>query len=140
VPAFREFLGSFDKGIDSGIDPLLLPPDQLSYAVNASMRGTFAHPRPPFITRELVFPDEDVQTVVEHGLWQGAAPYQPDTGLEQLVAQISGRLFSFTPQADDTVAVAEITVPGDPNSATAPQAWLWQSEKWLIVQNGVGGV
>lgn len=141
--SFIEFLGSFDRGINSGIDPLLLPQNQLSYAVNMSARGTFAHPRPPIITRTLTFPVPDtagVEVAVKKGLWQGAAYYRADTLVGSLIAQISGRLFQFTPQTNNTVAVTEITIPGDPNSATAPQAWLWQAEKWMIIQNGVGGV
>ena len=146
---FIEFLGSFDKGINSGIDPLLLPQNQLSYAVNMSARGTFAHPRPPVITRTMTFPVPDtagVETAVKKGLWQGAAYYRSDTLVGSLIAQISGRLFQFTPQANNTVAVTEITVIDpmtllpDPNSATAPQAWLWQAEKWMIVQNGVANI
>ena len=137
---FVEFLGSFDRGINSGIDPLLLPENQLAYAVNASMRGTFAHPRPPFVNRTLVWPSPDtdgVQVAVQTGLWQGAGYYRPDFGLELLIAQISGRLFTFTPQVNNTVVVAEVTIPGDPNDATAPQAWLWQAEKWMIITNGL---
>ena len=138
-----EFLGSFDKGMNSGIDPLLLSEDQLSYAVNMSARGTFAHPRPPILTRTMVFPSPDpagVETAVKKGLWQGAAYYRGDNLVGSLIAQISGRLFQFIPQPNFTVTVTEITIPGDPNSATAPQAWLWQAEKWMIIQNGVAGV
>lgn len=135
-----EFLGAFPMGINSGIDPLLLAENQLSFAKNCSFRGTFVHPRPPIITRTLVFPSDEVKAVVTKGLWQGGGYYKPDTGLQQLIAQISGRLFTFTPQTNNTVIVAEITVAGDPNSATAPQCWMWQAEKWMIINNGVGGI
>jgi|SRR5881394_136683 len=138
---FVEFLGSFDKGMNSGIDPLLLVEDQLSYAVNVSCRGTFAHPRPPIITRTLVFPSPDpngVEVTVKKGLWQGAGYYRADSLVESLIAQIGGRLFLFTPQTNNTVTVTEITVPGDPNDPVAPQAWLWQAEKWMIITNGEG--
>jgi hypothetical protein len=133
---FEEFFSSFDLGINSGVDPLLLPLNQLSFATNISTRGTFAKPRPPIITRSMTFPPGDAQTVITTGRFQGAAYYKPDSGTEQLVAQISGRLFTFTPQDDDSLLVAEVTIAGDPNSADAPQCWMWQAEKWLIITNG----
>lgn len=73
---------------------------------------------------------------MESGVFQGAGWYRPDFGPIQLVAQISGRLFTFTKSSQSIYAVVEITIPGDPNDATTSQVWMWQSEKWLIITDG----
>lgn len=132
---YKDVLLSFEMGINSGDQPLLLPPNQLAFATNASVRGNFITHRPSFVNRTLNWTNPKTGD-----LFQGAGYYKPDSGTEQLMAQIGGRLFTFTPQADNSLTVADVTVPGDPNSATAPQAWMWQAEKWMIVQNGVAGV
>ena len=51
------------------------------------------------------------------------------------MASIAGRLFQFQINGN-TVALSEQTL-GQPQSATALQAWMWQSEKWLIWQDGI---
>ena len=140
VPVFKDGLATFEHGVNTGDPPLLLPPTEASFGTNLSLRGYYPHQRSAFVTRILLFPSQNVQQAVLQGLWQGACYYHPDIGLDRLVAQISGRLFTFTPQADNTVTVAEVSIPGDLNSATAPQAWLWQAENYVIVQNGVAAV
>lgn len=85
--------------------------------------------------REIVYPSEEVQTAVESGFFAGAGYYRPDFGPQQLIAQIAGRLFAFTP--DETrFTVTEITVPGDPNDPSVLQVWMFQAEKWMIVADG----
>lgn len=130
-------IGDFSLGMNSDLDPFIIPRNQMAFAVNATVRGNFVTNRPPYALQTFVFPTDDVTTVVEQGLFQGACYYRPDGGSEQLVAQISGRLFTFTPDANDTnVPVNEVTISGDPNPAGIPQAWLGQAERWVIVQNG----
>lgn len=133
---YVEFLGSFLAGVNTGLDPLLLPPNQLSFASNISLRGTFAKPRPPVFTHTLHFANTGEQTAFTKGLWQGAGYYKPDSGTEQLISQVSGRLYKFTPRADNSFDVVDITVVGSPNDASAPQCWMWQAEKWMIITNG----
>ena len=130
---------AFPDGMNSGVAPLLLPSTQLAFASNATIRSTFIHPRPSWMKITLDFAGNTaLQNAVTKALFQGAAYYRPDTGPETLVAQIGGRLFQFTPDfTTNTATVLEITIPGDPNSATLTQAWLWQAEKYLIVNNGV---
>lgn len=132
-------LFAFPDGMNSGVQPLLLPPTQAAFATNATFRGTFIKPRPPWFRYTLDFGgDAALQLAVTKALWQGACYYKPDTGAETLVAQIGGRLFQFTPNpATRTATVRDITVPLDPNSAVLTQAWLWQSEKYVLVNNGV---
>jgi hypothetical protein len=123
--------------MSSAVSPLLLEKTQAAYLSNTTVRDGFATCRPPF-TKNLTinYPSPAVQTAIEEGLYQGATYYKPDAGPESLIAQIGGFLYQFT-VVGDVVTVRDISVPGDPNPATATQAWLWQAENFVIVQDGI---
>lgn len=126
-----------EAGMDSDKNPLLLQKNQLAFLANGTVRGGFATDRPPYSKTHLsfVWPSDEVQEAVEQGLFQGAAYYQPDSGDQSLIAQIGGRLFQFTISINE-VTVREITAPSDPNPDTSTQAWLWQSENYMLVFDG----
>lgn len=122
--------------MNSGQDPLLLPPTQLSFASNLTVRNGFAQDRPPFTNKlTIVYPSAAVQTAVEQGLWQGGCYYQPDSGPQSLIVSISGNLYQFLVNGN-TVTVYDRTIVGDSNPASSTQAWPWQSEKWVIINDG----
>lgn len=135
-PIFFDGLFDFAKGMDSNSHPLLLTPDTASFLTNATVRGTFCSNRAAFNKLTLNYGgNAGIQAAVENGMWQGSCFYQPDIGNPCLIAQISGRLFQF--QLSGMMAtVTEITIPGDPNPAHSPVAWLWQSENYVIVNDG----
>ena len=111
-------LASFEAGMNSGEAPLLLPHNQLSFATNVTVRGAYATHRPPFSKQVLDFGgDAALEAAVTGGLFQGSAYYKPDSGVETLVASISGHLYQFTPGLTGWV-VTDISIPGDPNSPT----------------------
>jgi hypothetical protein len=130
----------FGLGIDSGIAPPLLPKNQCAFAVNTTFRGDFATDRPPFrkITLDPAL-NALIQGAFGSGLFQGAGNFKSDYNSESIVLSIAGRLFDIRPAADPTLVStgAEVTIPGDPNPATASQAWLWQAERWLIADDGL---
>lgn len=137
---YYDLLGSFELGMNSGVTPTLLPKNQLAFCINGTVRGGYVASRPPYQRQTLNYNgDTDLQSAIERGYFQGSGVYRPDFGPTQIVAQISGRLFSFTP-IGDSWDVAEITISGDANSASATQAWMWQSEKWLIISDGSGAL
>lgn len=130
-------LFEFSAGMNSGVAAVLLPKNQLAYASNATVRGTFAQPRPPWVKYTLDYGgDTALQSAVNSGLWQGASFYKPDFGDVTLMASINGRLYQFTPQPNNVATVIDVT-GGNAQSQTAEQAWLWQSEKWLVWNDGV---
>lgn len=130
-------ISTLEAGMNSGLSPLLIDKNQLAFAGNLTVRNGFASDRPPYTKQlNITYPSPAVQTAVEQGLFQGAAYYQPDQGNQSLFAAISGRLFQFQVSQND-VTVTERTVTGDPNPSTTTQAWLWQSENYLIWQDGV---
>lgn len=130
-------LTEFSLGMNSGKDPFLLAKNQLSNAFNSTVRGDFVTNRPPFQIQTLQFTGS-IQTAATTGLFQGVGYYSPDTGSQMMIAQIGGRLFTFTPAiSGSTIQVAEVSIPGDYNDPNLSQAWLRQAEKWMVVNNGV---
>lgn len=126
-----------DGGMDSNINPLLLPKNQVSFAHNATVRGGFITDRPPFTNRlTIVWPSDEVKEAFEEGLFQGAAFYQPDSGNQSIFAAVAGRLYQFLVNGNE-LTVTDRTVPGDPNPDSATQAWLWQAENFLIWNDGL---
>ena len=124
--------GAFPKGMNAGVAPQILPRDQLSNAINCTIRGDFLTHRPPY--RRIAL---DYAGVFDgRGWFQGAAYYQPDGGPESIVAAIAGRLFQFFPNAAGSALVQDITGPNGPNDPTIQEHWLWQSEKWMNDNDG----
>lgn len=129
---------SFEAGVNSGVAPLLLPRNQLAFGTNITIRGSYATHRPPFNKQTLNFGgNETVEAAFLGGLWQGACYYKPDFGVESLICSISGHLYKLTPSLVGWTVV-DVSIPGDLNSSIITQAWLWQAEKWIIVQDGSG--
>ncbi len=129
---------AFPEGVNMGISPLLLDHTQLAAGTNITVRGTLASQRPVFRKIEIDFGYPDGSTLdFLTGKYQGGSYYKPDNGFESLVFQIGGRIFQVTPAAT-TASFIERTIPGDPNSPDPDQAWIWQSEKWLLGNDGSG--
>lgn len=132
---WMDALASFEAGMDSNKPPVALPKNQLAYATNATLRGTFVTHRPPYQSITLGFTNAQVQASFEEALWQGACYYKPDFGAEQIVCSIGGRFFTVTP-AGTGASVADITPADDANPAENSQAWLWQSEPFVVINDG----
>jgi hypothetical protein len=124
---------SMEGGTDSGFVPSLLKDNQLAWMVNLTARGGFLKPRPPLKFRELQF-SGDIESAFEEGLFQGAGTYIDSSLGGNLLASVSGRIFSIS-LIDFTTK--EITPAGDPNSPTQPHAWFQQAENWTIIQNNL---
>lgn len=134
---YVDSIAAFDAGMNSGLDPRLLPKNRLAFALNSTVRGGLIQNRPPF-TKMLTFAwDSPVtQASVEQGLFQGACYFKPDTGPQCLIASISGGLYRFN-IIGNTVSVSDISIEDDRNPSDRTQAWLWQADKWVIVQDGI---
>ncbi len=126
---------TFQQGMNSGIAAELLPKSQLAFARNGTVRGTFITHRPPFHDRGITFASPGQQSAFEQGLWQGACWAQPPNAPEGLVCQIAGRLW-YVEIVGNVATATDVSVPGNPNPPTNPQAWLFQAEKWVIINDG----
>lgn len=127
------FLRSFGKGVDSNRDPLELPPNQLAFATNATMRGDFASQRPNFLNLTLV---DKTGGAFQAGIFQGASYFLTTTNVGEIVMAVGGKLFQLTPNGQNSLVVTQVALPDSGNLATATQNWLWQSERWLIWNDG----
>ena len=133
-----DYLRDFTAGQHAGLDPLLLPRNQASVLINATSRGGFLTHRPPYSQASLDFQgDDNLRVAFQTGLWQGGQFYQDDYGNASFVASISGRLFQLLFDIGTGIfVVREITIQNDPNPPAVPQVWMWQSERWLIINDG----
>lgn len=132
----QDHVFSFEAGVNMGVAPLILPKNQLGQGTNITVRGTLVTQRPPFRLIPIAgeYPSDGL-LAFEHGKYQGGCYFKPDNGFESLMCQIDGRLFQVTP-GTNSASIIERTIPGDPNPIAPNQAWLWQSEKWVICNDG----
>jgi hypothetical protein len=133
-------LFSFEKGVNMGESPLILPKNQLTYGSNLTTRGTLIHPRP--VRAQYTLDLSAVPTLaaaITAGTWlyQGRCHYKPDAGNEYLVVSISGKLYKATPDPVTRIAQVVDITGGNAQSATALQCWLWQAENYVIWNDGV---
>lgn len=129
-------IGPLDAGVNTGLAPQLLPSNQVAMSTNMSFRGGYGNHRPVIREISLDFKGNlAMQELCTRKNFQGACFYQPDTGPQSLVAAIGGRLFQFFPDGTKST-VLDVTVPNDPNPITQQQAWLWQSERFVIWNDG----
>jgi hypothetical protein len=112
-------LRSFPKGQNSDIDPLLLPPDQLSFATNATVRGDFVTQRPPFKNLPLNFADSQTQTDFQTGLFQGACYYRNGAN-GFIMAAVGGNLFQIIFDSSGMPTVYEIPLGASPVPLQVP--------------------
>lgn len=135
--AFYDQLNVFDLGIDSGSAPLNLPKNQLAFGLNLTVRGDYILPRSAVRKMSLnFFQTADPTIMGAPNVFQGGCYYKPDSGAEKLVFSLNGRLWVFSPGNGATADVWEQAITGGPNPASAQQAWMWQSEKWVIWNDG----
>lgn len=126
---------SFEGGIDSGIPASLLGQNEVSWAVNTTMRGGFLKPRPGMVKRPLRFTDGTTLTNFETGRFQGAGTYYDTDGNPNFAVMVSGRTFKLS--VTQNYLVSDISIPGDLNQPDAPHAWFQQAEQWLVAQDGI---
>jgi hypothetical protein len=133
----RDSLYAFPQGMNAGIAPILLPKTQLSFLTNGTCRGDFPYHRPPYRKINLSFLAGLDPAVFTRILFQGAGYMHPYSGSDCLMLSAAGRLFQIIPDAIGNATVTEQTIAADANPATQPQVWMWQAEKWLIINDGV---
>src|SRR6478735_2646042 len=99
---------TFDLGINSNLPGILVPKNQLSFATNATQRGSFVAPRPT-IRRINLSLDSTVDPVAFFGLFQGKSEYLSDDGIESELWAISGKLYHIIPDSGVTATVTLVS-------------------------------
>lgn len=108
------YLKSFSKGINSDVAPLLLPTDQLAFAVNATVRGNLVRQRPNFFKLTLV---DNTSGAFQQGLYQGACYYRGTDG--SIMCAVNGNLFKIS-IVDSVATVDQIVFSVDLRSLNYP--------------------
>lgn len=122
-------------GCHGGVPPQLLSKNQVAFSVNITHRGGKPKTRPALRKVTLNFADDESDTNATTKLFQRASYYSGfGNNPSAIVALIGGRLFRYVPQIT-SANVSDISPSGPINDPTAPLAWLYQGEEFLIVQN-----
>ena len=131
---YYDTIGTMDKGINQGVSPNLLKNNQLANGTNVTVRGDYVNNRPPIVQIPFTFPDPTIIPLLS-GYYQGGCAYLPDFGSSSLMAAISGSLLQFE-ISGNVCTVTNESIPGNLNTAAPTQSWLWQSENYVIVNDG----
>ncbi len=128
-------VSAISAGMNSGVSPRLIGPQALAFAINVTNRGGLPRTRPAYRKVALAYESNEVRANAQQALFQGAAFYRAiGAGENCLVASIGGRLFRYL--VGTSGAVTDISIAADLNDPFNPNAWMWQAEDFLIVQNG----
>lgn len=126
---------SAEGGVDSGNAPSIIGPNQVSFAVNATMRGGFWKTRPSWFSRELTYESGTTETNFALGSYQGACFYSsPTQGTPGIILAKGGRLYHLVISSSGT-EVRDISAPADLNG-DKDFAYLWQGENFVFVVQG----
>lgn len=121
-------------GMHSGITPQLLTKSQLSSAVNVTCRGGKPGTRPSLRKMALAFTDDD-PTLAQQAIFQCASYYQGfGNNPNCLMASIGGCIFRY--QIAQTSATVQKVSGTEQNDPTLDQAWMFQGEDFLIINDG----
>ena len=152
---------SFEGGVDTGVLPYLVEPNQVAFAVNCSFRGGQISPRSGWVkklfgvgsgdfraltsdTTDITADETDVTAdetevfsgtdgTVLTGPFQCAYPYIADSGDYYLVLMIGGRVYRWNPNTQDTLELTSSTLF---NPSNLLEGWMEQAENFLVIQDG----
>src|SRR5580704_6701489 len=98
----------FQSGVDASKSPSDIRRTCLAAAINTTVRGGSAHPRPGWFNQPLTFATPFCQAGFQSGYFQEGSPYVGN-GDAALISSHSGRLFKIDLE---TMSVNEITPSG----------------------------
>lgn len=133
---------TLERGIDAGKSPNLLPRNQASFAVNATMRGGYVKTRPAFNNIPLVFTAEEqadaeaMQSNFKTGKFQGSYTYQYGNKTF-LICGVGGYIYRVDPKNGEVVDITpKKNNAADINPPDIPYFFFQQAEEYLIIQDG----
>jgi hypothetical protein len=139
-PAFQpeeltDSLFEFPQGMNAGIAPATLPKSQLAFLTNGTVRGDFPTHRPTFRKIAVLFSNPADLTAFQTGKFQGAAVFNPIAAQDCIAVSISGKIYELVP-GQITAAGINVTPNDGGNPSTPDQVWMFQTERWLVVNDG----
>lgn len=123
---------SLEGGMNSGLAPHLIQPNQAAKMVNVTIRGAYPTTRPGWKKIPLNHEGEHAGNQFETGKFQGASTFCRESRNREIVVAVSGRLWRIRPNGD----VKSLVTWEDRRSSILPQVWMEQVEDTLVVQDG----
>lgn len=142
---------TLEGGMDSGRAPELINPNQVSYAVNATSRGSYLRTRPPFRQPNLTFDSDESRTWFKSHRIQGADYFNLDGKTPVTISSVGGKIFEkrvnrkdayvhditpLFPAGATDITGAAIGGQVDRNSMRQPKVWMQQATNYFIIQDG----
>lgn len=124
-----------NQGFNSGVNPKLLADNQHWFGVNLTARGGNLKTRPPIRKITLDFHGDAAVDATE-ARFQGAAYYQSRNNQNLIIASIGGKIFRYA-ISNDTAIVDDISIATDLNNPNAKEAWLFQGEEFMLINDGL---
>lgn len=90
-----ETIRSFEGGVDSGVAPLLINRNQVSWAINATQRGGFIGCRPGIHRRNIDFEAIGDGSDFSTAYFQGCGSFTAENGTAYLMVASGGRIWSI---------------------------------------------
>lgn len=137
--AFRRVYDGFRNlagGVDSGLSPELISPDQCAWAINVTMRGGKPRTRPSFVRRALAYGQAGWATTANAAVWQIAGDYLSDSGVGSLVFMAGGRIYQVAVTGAPTYQVTDASPANATNPSNLNTGWSIQAECFRIFQDG----
>lgn len=130
--AFRrlyEGTDALEGGVDSGVAPHQVLPNQVSWAGNVTFRNGVCRTRPGWQKRTLIIPDG---VAIQTGVWQCANFYLSDNYIGSIVLAKGGRLYRIN--VEDSYRVEDVTAVAGADNLN--YGWMVQAENYLVFQDG----
>lgn len=125
-----ERIDALPGGMNKGLDPGLLDPDQFEDSFNLTVRGGLVTTRPAFRRIQLNWPNDDEASF--HTRFQRALAYQGDDGKCAFLVMTGGRLWRINPT---TFNVSDAS-GGNLQRSDVELAWGFQAENYAIWNDG----
>jgi hypothetical protein len=139
APAPNSILDKIDAttaGMHSGLPPFAIARNQLAMAVNITNRGSRPKTRPVYRKIALTYENETVESRATQAIFQGAIGYSAYGNNQNcILSQIGGRTFRYL-ISNNSAMVGELVPDGPLNDPTSEQAWLWQAEDFVVINDG----
>lgn len=137
-PEVYDGLQNLSGGMNAQPEPIDVPANQVARAINAAFRRGRVGNRPAFRGINLHFNSQTAQNQWNGGNIQAVGYYAFPGAKEWIIVSIGGKILRLEVQTDGTFTVTSILPDGDPgNDPLAARAYMCQSDRWFIIQDGI---
>lgn len=124
-----------EGGVDSGVAPHQVQTNQVSWAGNVTFRGGILRTRSGWHKRAIIYPNDDMRSLVNGAVWQAATSYLSDDNIGSILFAKGGRLYRISVEDDYRLEDVSATEAGADN---LNYGWFVQpqAENYQVFQDG----